>query len=553
MNKKEEEKKLLADKASSESASGTASLSGVDKTVQDKAYNNTFTASGTQTQAQSKANSQLSNYESIASKDNIVSNDTWGKINSTFKTPTAVTQADAYLKNALSKIQSGKTSYTDQISNLMSQITNREKFSYDVDNDTLFQQALASAMNSGRTAMQDTIGQASALTGGYGSTYATSAANQAYNAYIEDAYNNLPQYYQMALEAYNAEGDEMYRQLDMYNTADATEYSRMLNAYDATSSYRNQAYNEAYQQYRDSKSDAYASANLQLSEHSQLTSDAYNLYNAYANEADKMYEKEYTKWSDEVSQAMQYAQALNTEYWKDKSFTEEQRQYNESLKEQQRQFDEKLENSDYWNQKQLDFDKEKFDRTSAQSVYEFAVTHGDKDGNGVLTPDEIEAYNAQASSRGLGSVRNYKFSDSQISKIRDIHNTQGEDAMWEYVAQIGMTPQTPEEADLFETIYSGNSSSEAIAPLKKTGTVSKFRTAKNDNFEITVGDKTYKVENHGKVDDKTKEQLDKLKVDDEAAFTYNGEVYVKYAGGYYKVGARALSGNAYHNVLATLK
>lgn len=553
MNKKEEEKKLLADKASSESASGTASLSGVDKAVQDKAYNNTFSVSEAQTQKEAAKDNQLSNYKNIASKDNIVSEDVWGQIGSSFKTPTAVTQADAYLKNALSKIQSGKTSYTDQISNLMSQITNREKFSYDVDNDTLFQQALASAMNSGRTAMQDTIGQASALTGGYGSTYATSAANQAYNAYIEDAYNNLPQYYQMALEAYNAEGDEMYRQLDMYNTADATEYGRMLNAYDATSSYRNQAYNEAYQQYRDSKSDAYASANLQLSEHSQLTSDAYNLYNAYANEADKMYEKEYTKWSDEVSQAMQYAQALNTEYWKDKSFTEEQRQYNESLEEQQRQFDKKLENSDYWNQKQLDFDKEKFDRTSAQSVYEFAVTHGDKDGNGVLTPDEIEAYNAQASSGGSGSVRNYKFSDSQISKIRDIHNTQGEDAMWEYVAQIGMTPQTPEEADLFETIYSGNSSSEAIAPLQKTGTVSKFRTAKNDNFEITVGDKTYKVENHGKVDDKTKEQLDKLKVDDEAAFTYNGEVYVKYAGGYYKVGARALSGNAYNNVLAALK
>jgi hypothetical protein len=48
-------------------------------------------------------------------------------------------------------------------------------------------------MNSGKSAMQDTIGQASALTGGYGSTYATSAGNQAYNAFIEDAYNNLPE------------------------------------------------------------------------------------------------------------------------------------------------------------------------------------------------------------------------------------------------------------------------------------------------------------------------------------------------------------------------
>ena len=40
------------------------------------------------------------------------------------------------------------------------------------------------------------------MTGGYGSTYATTAGNQAYNAFIEDAYDNLPQYYQMAMEAY---------------------------------------------------------------------------------------------------------------------------------------------------------------------------------------------------------------------------------------------------------------------------------------------------------------------------------------------------------------
>ena len=81
----------------------------------------------------------------------------------------------------------------------MGQIQNRDKFSYDVDNDVLFQQYLASSMASGKTAMQDTMGQASALTGGYGSTYATSAANQQYNAYIQDAYNNLPEYYQMAM------------------------------------------------------------------------------------------------------------------------------------------------------------------------------------------------------------------------------------------------------------------------------------------------------------------------------------------------------------------
>ena len=137
--------------------------------------------------------------------------------------------------------------------------------------------------------MQDTIGQASALTGGYGSTYATSAGNQAYNSFIEDAYDNLPQYYQMALEAYQMEGDELYRKYSMFSEADDKEYNRNVTAYDVTNQYRNRTYDEAYNLYRDDKSDAFAMANLQLNEHGQRVSDATNYYNATSNHADTVY------------------------------------------------------------------------------------------------------------------------------------------------------------------------------------------------------------------------------------------------------------------------
>ena len=230
-----------------------------------------------------------------------IKNTVKSKMNSNFKTPTSIQQADAYLSKSLKQIQSGKTSFSDEIQDMMDKITNREKFSYDVDNDQLFQQALASAMNSGKQAMQDTIGQASALTGGFGSSYATSAGNQAYNAFIEDAYDNLPQYYQMAMEAYQMEGDEMYRQLGMYTDADDREYSRLLNAYEATSQYRNRAYDEAYGQFRDDKSDAFALANIQLNEHSQLVNDAYTLYSTASDYEKTRYERSYNEWSDSVS------------------------------------------------------------------------------------------------------------------------------------------------------------------------------------------------------------------------------------------------------------
>ena len=565
----EEKNKILADKnsasnATAESAQKTA-LGGVDQATLDKT-NSTFTASDSQTQAQGKATNQLTNYENIANKDSIVSDKTWNTINQSFKTPSAVTEADAYLKGQLSKIQSGKTSYSDQITNLMSQISNRDKFSYDVDNDPLFQQALASAMNSGKSAMQDTIGQASALTGGYGSSYATSAGNQAYNAFIEDAYNNLPEYYQMALDAYNAEGEELYRQLDMYNTADATEYGRTLDAYDATGTYRDRLYNEAYQQFRDSKSDAFASANLQISEHGQLSSDAYNLYSAYANEADKMYEREFQKWDAEVSNAMQYAQMLNSDYWnqqnyeqadehfykglehesaenqKDRDLTSSENaldrehdsaenqknrdwQTEESQKDRDHQTSER-EASQIWQSEESEKDRA-HDTAENQAQRDWQTEESQKDRDHQTSEREASqkwqssenakdrATKTYSYSSNSSNTRTYKFTDSQINKIKEIHSTQGEDAMWEYVAQIGMTPQTPEEADLFESIYNGSSKAETTTTTpSKSGTVSKFRTAEGDNFEITVNGSTYKVENHGKADDKTKKELDKMNVSD---------------------------------------
>ena len=126
--------------------------------------------------------------------------------------------------------------------------------------------------------------------------------------------------------------------------------------------------------------------------------------------------------------------------------------------------------------------------------------------------------------------------------------------MWEYVTQIGMYPETEQEALLLESIYNGSyKEAEAASTATKSGTVNEFRTKEGDNFEITVDGSTYKVENHGKADDKTKKELDKINVEDGSAFTYNGEVYVKYAGGYFKVGARAFGGGAYNDVLAALK
>lgn len=406
--------------------------SGVDGATYNK-MNSTFTASDEQKQAQDKSNNALSNLEGLTSKENIISEDVTNALNKEFSIPSTVLEADRYLSEKLKQIQSGRTSYTDDINDLMEQIRGRDKFSYDVDTDPLFQQALASAMNSGKTAMQDTIGQASALTGGYGSTYATTAGNQAYNAFIEDAYNNLPQYYQMAMEAYQMEGDEMYRQLGMLNDADDKEFNRNVMAYDATYQHRNQVYNEAYSQYRDSKSDAFAMANLQLNEHGQRVSDAYNYYNATSNNADVLYAREFDKWNAEVSQATQYAQMLNSDYWNqtnfdegvrqyEKTFAENVRQYDTSFAEQQRQYNESLAE-----QKRQHNEQMAYNYTALNKKGSGGGGGGVKSPTQTMMKDALEAYNAE----GMAGLNKY------LNSIPDTYDT---NSIAQYVGEYGELP-----------------------------------------------------------------------------------------------------------------
>ena len=399
----------------------------------------------------------ISNVNSLTSKNEIVSPNISNTMQTQYQKPTNVIAADGYLKAQLQKIQSGKTSYSDQIKNMMAQIQGRDKFSYDVDSDPLFQQALASAMSSGKTAMQDTIGQASALTGGYGSTYATSAGNQAYNAFIQDAYDNLPQYYQMAMDAYQREGDELYRQYGLLVDADATEYGRNITAYDAMSQYRNQLYNEDYQMHRDSKADALSLANLQLSEHGQLMSDAMNKYNVNADYENTLFNRDYQSWLDSVNNAWKQIDFERGVYEADRNYNrgvyEADRKYERDNFEADRSFEEKqsqYNDSQYW---------KKQDQANWEKQYK--VTTGDMDGNGVLSDSEIENLNKLNQKKGsvAGIRSDYTFSTTEQNAIREIYNsagggTAGEEAVSAYLDRIGKAPTSEEEIALVTGIFS---------------------------------------------------------------------------------------------------
>ena len=74
-------------------------------------------------------------------------------------------------------------------------LTEGGEFSYDPDADPVYQAYAERYLRQGRDAMEDTMGAAAHLTGGYGSTYAQTAAQKAYEGYLGRLNDVLPDLY----------------------------------------------------------------------------------------------------------------------------------------------------------------------------------------------------------------------------------------------------------------------------------------------------------------------------------------------------------------------
>ena len=93
-----------------------------------------------------------------------------------------------------------KSAYADEIEALMKSIESRPDFSYDYSEDPLYENYRDSYTGGGRLAMQDAMGEAAALTGGYGSSYAQSVGQQTYQAYMRALSDKVPDLAQSAYD-----------------------------------------------------------------------------------------------------------------------------------------------------------------------------------------------------------------------------------------------------------------------------------------------------------------------------------------------------------------
>ena len=187
----------------------------------------------------------------------------------------AVQQAQAYLNQVQSRRPGEYQSQWDgELTELYNRIANRKPFSYDLGTDPVYQQYREQYQRQGRLAMQDTMGQAAALTGGYGSTYGEQVGQQAYNAYLQNLNDIVPDLYNAAYNRYRDEGTDLYNQYGLLSDRE----------------------NQAYSRYRDTVNDYYSDL-----------SDARSAY-------DSAYSRDYNQWSDQLSYWSQKAANENSAY-----------------------------------------------------------------------------------------------------------------------------------------------------------------------------------------------------------------------------------------------
>lgn len=142
----------------------------------------------------------------------------------------AYQQALAALQAAQKETPTYSGTYDGQLQELYDQIVNRDKFKYDLNADALYQQYKDQYINQGQLAMMDAMGQAAALTGGYGSSYGQSVGQQTYQQYLKGLNDKVPELYSLALDQYNQEGQQLQNQYAMLGDLRDEEYGRYQDA-----------------------------------------------------------------------------------------------------------------------------------------------------------------------------------------------------------------------------------------------------------------------------------------------------------------------------------
>jgi len=152
---------------------------------------------------------------------------------------------DKWQQAEANKPDAYNSKYQSQIDSTLDKILNRKEFSYDFNADPLYQQYKDQYVRLGNEASMNAVANASALTGGYANSYATTAGAQANQQYLQQLNNVIPELYNMAMNKYQMEGDQLNNQYSVLTDTEDRAYGQYRDTvgdYQADRNYFQNAY-----------------------------------------------------------------------------------------------------------------------------------------------------------------------------------------------------------------------------------------------------------------------------------------------------------------------
>ena len=181
-----------------------------------------------------------------------------------------------------------QSNWQGTINSLMDKIVNQKDFSYDFNADPLYQQYKDQYTQLGKQAAMDTQANAATLTGGFGNSYAATAATQANQQYLTQLNNVIPQLYSLAMDKYQMDTDKLYNQFSAVGSQEDREYGQYRDTVTDWKDDRGYYYNK----YNDSIGNDQFIANYNQSE------DQFNQNMAYNRERDAIAD---SQWQQQLN------------------------------------------------------------------------------------------------------------------------------------------------------------------------------------------------------------------------------------------------------------
>lgn len=200
-----------------------------------------------------------------------------------------------------------------QMNSSRDRIINRAAFAYDPNSDPLYQAYAQQYIRNGQRAMDDTLGKIAARTGGIASSYASSAAAQAYNGYMQELAAKIPELKQVAYQMYMNDLNQ--------NRAD---YDMLSSQYQSALAADERAREFAYQDYQNQRQNAQWQYGALADRYAQaLNQENANRNFAYQQSRDRVGDAQwkYNALADQYAQALAQSNA-------DRAFNLDVNQYN---------------------------------------------------------------------------------------------------------------------------------------------------------------------------------------------------------------------------------